>query len=350
MPVAFLTSDIYKDESGTWYPGGCAYYRCFLPMNAVGGKSAMGRPVFDSGRGFGVMDSKDGVFGYGTVMLKLVMQKWTPRQVELAREVGQRIVVDVDDYYEGLPEENLAFHITNPETNKVTNRDHYAKVIERADTLTVSTPFLLDQYRDKHPDVRLVRNGVVPGMFHVKRHRNEKPVIGWAGSTSFRGGDLEILAEWLPGFLEKHDLMFHHAGHSPMARQFHEVVGIPEERMKTSPLLPIDLYPIGLQEFDIGIVPLNDIPFNHAKSCIKGLEYAASGIPFVASASPEYEYLKATGVGRIARTATEWVDQLQQLLDYKTRKREAAIQRKIVMDLHSMEQRAADWRAVFSLS
>lgn len=350
MPVAFLTTDIYKDGSGTWYPGGCAYYRCFLPMNAVGGKSAMGKPVFDSGRGFGVMDVKDGVFGYEAAMLKLVMQRWTPRQVELAKVLGQRILVDVDDYYEGLPEENLAFHITNPDTNKVTNRDHYAKVIALCDTLTVSTPFLLEHYEGKHPDVRMVRNGVVPGMFHVKRHRNEKPVIGWAGSTSFRGGDLEILSDWLPGFLEDNDLMFHHAGHDPLGRAFHEVVGIPEERVKTSPLLPIDLYPIGLQEFDIGIVPLNDIPFNHAKSCIKGLEYAASGIPFVASDLPEYRYLHETGVGRIASSPADWVDQLQQLLDYRTRKREAAVQRQIVVDVHSMDQRAAEWQSVFSLS
>ena len=136
------------------------------------------------------------------------------------------------------------------------------------------------------------------------------------------------------------------AGHPYLA----DVVGLPDERVTYTPQVPIDQYQQLFQWFDIGLVPLSDIPFNHAKSCIKGLEYASAGIPFVAAATPEYEYLASTGVGRVARTPEDWVRNLTELLDYRTRKREAAENRRIVQELHSIQAREPEWQALFSPS
>jgi hypothetical protein len=99
--------------------------------------------------------------------------------------------------------------------------------------------------------------------------------------------------------------------------------------------------------FDIGLVPLTDIPFNHAKSFLKGIEYAAGNIPFVASALPEYQILAKSGVGRVAGTPDEWVRHLTELLDYRTRKREAAVQRETVLREHTIRARASEWNEVF---
>ena len=76
--------------------------------------------------------------------------------------------------------------------------------------------------------------------------------------------------------------------------------------------------------FDIGIAPLNDIPFNHAKSWIKPLEYAAAGIPSIMSKSPEYVRFKEKyGVGRIAKRYRDWVRHFEDLSDPETRNEEA---------------------------
>ncbi len=174
-----------------------------------------------------------------------------------------------------------------------------------------------------------------------------KPIIGWAGAVDYRGGDLETLRCWLPDFLERHDLAFHHAGHSPTAPSFADVAGINPDRLITTPIVPIDRYAAMLQ-FDIGIVPLNDIPFNHAKSNIKGLEYAASGIPFVAAGTPEYRLLAEDGVGRVAGTDSEWVSHMEELLDYSVRKRESALSRTKVLSDWSIQARAAEWQSVFA--
>lgn len=317
-------------------------------MAVCGQQARMGRLAWDSSRGFGIRDSKaTGLFGFKTVSLKLIMDRWTPWQVEQAKVLGQRIVVDVDDYYSGLPESNKAFDATHPEKNKRTNRDYYNMVIEAADTITVSTPFLLEHHSHTHNDVRLVRNGVLPSQFTARKHTSTQPVIGWAGAVDYRGGDLETLRGWLPAFLEEHDLWFHHVGHNPDTHSFADVVGIDPRRVTTSPLVPINSYAAMLQ-FDIGIVPLNDIPFNYAKSNIKGLEYAASGIPFVAGGTPEYKVLADSGVGRVAGNDTEWVAHMEDLLDYSVRKRESAISRKKVLSDWSIQSRAAEWQSVFA--
>jgi hypothetical protein len=117
---------------------------------------------------------------------------------------------------------------------------------------------------------------------------------------------------------------------------------VPDEVTRLTPLVPILSYPGLLLPIDIGIIPLNNIQFNHAKSFIKGLEYAAAGVPFVASALPEYELLASQGIGRIARTDAEWEANLTDLLDYRLRRDEMIVNRE-VLEQFSMSARAPEW-------
>ena len=348
MRVAWLTRD-FTGYRPNVTPGGCAFYRCYLPMAVLNWRGcALGFPVYDPIRGFGVMESESvGVFGYDTVVLKLIMDRATATQMRLAKNnAGQRFIVDVDDFYQGLTEANKAYDLSHPEKNKRANREFYEEVIATADTLIVSTPFLLEYYRQYHPDVRMVRNGVNTGMFDPVL-QNDKPVIGWTGSTNFRNNDLEQLREWLPDFLEEHDLVFHHAGASDESPSFSDVTGVNPDRLRMSPLVPITQYASGFQ-FDIGIVPLSDIPFNHAKSNIKGLEYAAAGIPFVASDTPEYRMLHEDGVGMLARTADDWRSVMTTMLDRSYRMKMARRGSDTVSERWSIQARAEEWAAALT--
>lgn len=345
MAIAFLSND-YNGTFPWITPGGCTYYRCLLPMSVAGHKARMGMPAWDPIRGFGVKETTaTGIFGFDKVVLKLIMSKTALAQVDLAQKLGQKVIVDIDDYHEGLTPANKAYAITDPESNKRSNREIYEQIIRKADAVIVSTPFLYDIYKERNERVFMIRNGVNTNQFTKRKHTHAKPIIGWAGAISYRNNDLEQLREWLPGFLEEHDLMFHHAGHEPADGSFAEVTGVPSHRVTTSPIVTIDRYADGLR-FDIGLVPLSDIPFNYAKSNIKGLEYAASGIPFVASDLPEYRLLHEFGVGRLARTAEDWRLHLKELLDYTLRKREAARQYQTVTSDWSIQARAEEWQYV----
>jgi glycosyltransferase involved in cell wall biosynthesis len=345
VKVAFITRD-FNGQFPYITPAGCAYYRCLLPMTVAGKTARMGMPAWDSKQGFGVKETETtGIFGFDTVVLKLIMDRWTPKQIEMAQALGQKIIIDIDDFHEGLTPANKAYDLTDPEKNKKANREYYEQTIEMADMVIVSTPFLQDHYMKKRDNVHLIRNGVSLKQFTRRKHRSTKPVIGWAGAVNYRNNDLEMLRYWLPDFLEKHDLMFHHAGHEPNSPSFADITWINPNRLTTSPLVAIQNYADGFK-FDIGIVPLNDIPFNHAKSNIKGLEYMAAGIPFIASDLPEYRFLHENGVGRIATTTDDWEGNMQELLTYRVRKQEAGRSYGIVASSWNIESRAKEWNDV----
>jgi len=346
--VAWITNDLANFD-GVLQPGGCAYYRCMLPRGALSNPfSEFGRPAWTGQHGYGVRMTKDiAKFGYDIIVMKMMMQRWVPKEMEIAKSLGQKLIVDIDDHYDGLNEDNLAYRNTDPTTNKISNRDYYNQVIEHADLVTVSTPFLYEYYKDQGvKEIRLTRNGISPIQFDRRKHTSARPVIGWVGSMHWRSGDIETLAPWFGEFLEQHNLLFHHAGHMPDAKLFWDAAQIDPGRVMLSPMRIISEYN-QMFNMDIGIVPLNDIDFNKAKSTIKGLEYAASNIPFVAQETPEYKRLAELGVGRVASTPEQWIENLTELLDYNTRKREAAVQRTLVLDQHTSVARAAEWQSVF---
>jgi hypothetical protein len=348
MRIGFVAEDFLLDN-GILRPSGCSYYRCLLPMNTLKGlRTAFGPPAFTAEHGYGVRTAKDKAeFGFDVIVMKMLMSRWVPKQIKQAQELGQIVVVDVDDYYPGIHDSNRAYAVTDPEKNKISNRDHYHSVIMAADWVTVSTPFLRDYYLQFRDNVVMVRNGINPDQFTKRDVRNRKPVLGWAGSIAWRSNDVQTTVPWLGEFLEEHDLMFHHAGDMPDAPKFAELSGIDPDRIITSLMKPLHRYHEML-DFDIGVVLLSEIDFNRAKSTIKGLEYAASNIPFVAQGLPEYELLSQQGVGRVAYTAEGWKAQLTDLLDYKTRKREAATQRNLVIKDHSIQARAHEWVEFYS--
>ena len=352
MKVAFLAKD-FTDVNGRLIPGGCSYYRCMLPLMFSNVTGDFGLPAWTAQYGFGVQQSKGGAygrsatFGYDIAVLKVLMDRWIPHQIEVAQSLGQKIVIDIDDHYDGLHEDNAAFRATDPSLNKVRNRDFYRQSIEIADAVVVSTPFLYDYYKDKCRKIFMIRNGVRVEQFSPRRHISKKPVIGWAGAMQWRSNDAEAAKPWLQEFLDTHDLMFHHAGHMPDTTPFADEAGVDPQRMILSPMRPLHEYPLML-DFDIGLVLLSDIDFNQAKSYLKGLEYGLAGIPFVAYATEEYKYLASQGIGRVASTPEEWKHHLTELLDYKTRKREAAINRQKIIKTQSIQARVPEWDRVFN--
>jgi len=346
VTTAFLTNDWAEDRLDNLYvPNGTPFYRCFLPMTVTPG-AVMGKPRFSPKEGFGVDDGRYGRFGYDTVVLKMMMDKQTIRQIEVARSIGQRVVVDVDDFAPGLHPSNVAHHYSDPKVSPGSNWQTHEQVILAATTVTVSTPFLLAHYSALHPDVRIIRNGIDLSMFQPLRAQEKTPVMGWMGSLGWRSEDVETLTPWLPTFIHRHRLRFHHGGHVDAFGWAYEKIGLPRSSCSIQPMVPMTRLRT-IMEFDIGLVPLNDIPFNHAKSALKGLEYAASGIPFIAQALPEYQRIAADGIGLTATTPQEWQEAATSLLTRKARV-EAAERATDALSAHTIEARAPEWAAALA--
>jgi len=181
-----------------------------------------------------------------------------------------------------------------------------------------------------------------------KDHKGHLPVFGWVGATPWRSGDLETLNPFFGKFLKEKHLKFHHAGNIINAPTAAQQIGIDKNLCTTEPMKTMLGVPELYRKMDIGIVPLRDVPFNHAKSYLKGLENAAAGIPFIASGGlPEYQLLADAGVGRIANTPDEWIGHMTDLLNPKTRLQERMESHKIVSEQFSMKQRGYEWDEVF---
>ena len=348
--ISFLTYD-WATGTKPLQPNGCAWYRCLLPMRELekfGWKVGMGFPRLSDEYGYGQLLNEDqSIHGWDILVFKLVMRKSIAQHVREAQAKGQKIVVDIDDFFEGLDPSNRAFDATDPRRNEENNRDHYFQMIMEADAVITSTPFLHDYYATKRKNVFLVRNGLDMERWKMRTDNSKhKPVVGWVGATPWRSGDLEELRPFMQNIFKKHNLKFHHSGHTPDAPFAFEQLGVARDICTVMPLVPILDYPRIFVPIDIGIVPLSSIPFNNAKSFIKGLEYAGSGVPFISSPSPEYEYLASKGVGRIARTAEEWEYHIGELVSPQMRKDEAMLNYETVRDMFSMEVRGSDWNEV----
>ncbi|MGD0015989.1 MAG: glycosyltransferase family 4 protein [Verrucomicrobiia bacterium] len=103
-----------------------------------------------------------------------------------------------------------------------------------------------------------------------------------------------------------------------------------------------------LAQFDIGIAPLPDTPWEQGKCGVKVLQYMACGIPVVASAVGVHKQIIQHGEnGFLVRTEAEWIERLQVLLaDAALRARLGASSRRRVGEKFAVTSAAAQIAAV----
>lgn len=335
MKIGYLSAewtDAWADEyDGKPSPGGSGWYRCHMPAAELaknGYETVVAENVAMSDRGLVICDH-EGVVHYDcdVIVMQRLMHESAYNLVRVAQDGGQIVVNDVDDWYWGLHPSNAAYNQSDPVQNPEVNREHYKAAIMASDLVTTSTPFLAERIADWGCNVQVVRNCIDLERWKPHPQRRD-PIVGWVGSVSHRSDDLETVADAVGPFVNENNLGWHHSGYFETEKMAwahpYKILGIDPIRSTTSPLCSIRRYPLQFGPIDIGIVPLNKIDFNEAKSFIKGLEYAASGVPFVAQDTAEYVLLEQRGVGVTASDTADWREKLESFLDYDARCAEAA--------------------------
>ncbi|HWL44712.1 MAG TPA: glycosyltransferase [Ilumatobacter sp.] len=250
--------------------------------------------------------------------------------IRRARANGQVVVQDVDDWWWGFDARNCGWR-PDPAALRL-----FADGLAAADVVTVTTPFLADRLSERlRRDAVVIPNHVDVARFAPVDHNVEQPTIGWAGGVEFRSGDLAQLKGVLSQLRDV--AAFQHSGHDERFGWFADEVGLDRAEVATVGRALAEDYP-ALLDFQVGVVPLRSNPFNDAKSDLKGLEYAACGIPFVASPTGPYRQL-ALDWGdcvRVAARPADFVRHLRALADSDTRQAAAEQLRKQVLarDLH----------------
>lgn len=355
--IAYVSADVSLQADGyPPIPGGAGWVRVHQPARLLAYKGehtvSVGTAVAQHPKGWLLpltQEHKPLMYRPDIVIIQRWMHVDAADRTREARATGQVVIHDVDDWFWGLDPANRAYAATDPKRHKVQNRDHYKRAVEAADAVTVSTEFLARRIRERM-GVRtiLLRNAVDRATFTTAEVRDTGRglVVGWTGALAWRSGDLETMREVLPRWLADNDATFVHHGTFPQDRGDTADKRIGLAPAQVGPSKPVKvpwLYPENLTGFDIGIVPLAKVEFNEAKSWIKGLEYAAAGIPFVAQDTPEY---RALGCGLLADTPEQWRAALDRLRDPAVRLEQQALGLAVASD-HDLNTRWTDWQDVY---
>ena len=231
--------------------------------------------------------------------------------IRRASDDGQVVLYDIDDDLWHLP-------VWSPAARAMNKMVPYARAcdldvidanIAACDGVITSTTYLAKVLKDRFDvPVHVLRPGIDPSVYEQKT-RGRPFRVGWMGSMSHHLPHLRTMQMALD-VLTKHDAEFVHLGRIPGDNSevlLHELPC----RVRHLPWGGISELPAKLATIDVGIIPRVPEVFNEGQSITSGLQYAASGTPFLVSSSDEYEHLEAEGCGRVMRGFLDWREGLE---------------------------------------
>lgn len=189
--------------------------------------------------------------------------------------------------------------------------DALEQVARFSHMITVSTEPLAEAMRRFNSNVVTIPNHVDDRMLQIERPRRDRVTVGWAGGDSHHTDWLHV-APILRRFLARNPGVDLHT----IGANYQIAARIPRAQSRHTGW-SVDLFDYYRSiDFDIGIAPLAPIGFNRSKSHIKALEYAALGIPIVASDQEPYRDFVIDGVtGYLVRRSHEWERRLRDLVN-----------------------------------
>lgn len=270
-------------------------------------------------------------FGTPVNAVVLVHQWWRG----LARD--SKLVYELDDDpFEVEPHNPTYQHYNTPVAH-----DSISHCIQVADLVTVSTPVLAERIRRHNPNVVVLQNRIDESMLTMQRPQRDRLTIGWAGSHSHLN-DINEAAYGLRKTLDHHkDVDVHFIG-----ADYTKLIKRPARHTPWC-VVTTDYYK--LIDFDIGIAPLVPTVFAETKSHIKCLEYAALGIPVIASDTAPYRDFVIDGVtGYLVRHSHEWAHRLRDLINDEAMRLEMGVKARELASQWTIQTGWKEWETAYS--
>lgn len=255
---------------------------------------------------------------YDVVVFQRVTHENLVGAIEVLREQGKAVVVDVDDDLSTIHPANPAWPMLHPtlETKTGASRQHSWRNLDaacRAATLvTATTPALITRYA-LHGRGRVLPNYLAEHYFGWEwiTTNGRSDVVGWPASLGSHPNDPEALGSAVARLIDD-GVTFRVVSNSPGAARAFGVRDATRVEYVTDPI-SLDEWPRAIAQLGIGIAPLADTKFNAAKSWLKPLELAAVGVPWVGSPRAEYQRLHALGCGVLCDKPGAWYRKLNAL-------------------------------------
>jgi glycosyltransferase involved in cell wall biosynthesis len=188
-------------------------------------------------------------------------------------------------------------------------RGWHERLARHAAHIVCGNDYLADHYQRFAP-VTVIPTTVDTQRFTPHPVQHWSPIIGWSG-TSSGFPFLYSIESALSTVLQRFPLL----KLKIVSDQRPSFKTIPESRLileRWAPAAEVE----SLRSFTVGLMPLEDSAWARGKCAFKMLTYMAVGIPVVVSPIGANSQVLAMGeVGLAARSNTEWVDALTQLLE-----------------------------------
>lgn len=277
-----------------------------------------------------------------------------PGSITRARKAGQVVLYDLDDDIWNIPDWSPAKNAKHAITAK--SRAYDLEVIEAniasCDGVLVSTPQVERSLKEHVPsaNVWVMRSGIDPTDWGAVKEPRERLRIGWMCPSMAYEVHIEHIIPAL-ALLNDVDAEFCHLGWIPEkdeeCRKMWEKLGV--SRVHAVPWQPFgDIYP-ELAQCDLALIPRAYSPFAEGHSHSSGLEWASSGVPFVATWTEEYARLSSLGAGVVCTNTDSWEFVLKELLYNVDRRRSLAVDGlAAVKEHHSLEPTGAELDTLFS--
>ncbi len=228
------------------------------------------------------------------------------------RHYAKNVIYDFDDavmYYDKHPERRPSRHKhTKP----------FKRTVKSADMVIAGNSYLADHAKKISHNVQVLPTGLdIKPYKTVKKPKDDGGIrLVWIGSKS----TLKYLAEIRPA-LEEIGKRFDNVILRIICDDFFDLKNMKVERCQWS----LQSQYFDLVSSDIGLAPLPNNRFTKGKCGFKALQYAAAGLPTVASpVGVNSEYVLDGVTGYHASQISQWIDKTSKLIsDTKLRKQMA---------------------------
>jgi glycosyltransferase involved in cell wall biosynthesis len=317
-----------------WYPCANAHYRAVEPIKAM---ARRGHEVVFPSNGNGEVELRR-LAACDVVHVFRRCDEESRQHASRLVSGGVSLVYDNDDDFTALPKDAPTYK----KLGGLEGQRGFARTLKMArlaGAFTTTTEVLAAKYRRAGVQrVEVIGNYLSPDTLGARRP-HDGIVIGWVAGGEHQADANRIkIADALREIVAKHgDVRVECIGVN---------LALPERYRHDKNVEFVDL-PERIRGFDIGIAPLIDIPLNRARSDIKLKEYAAGGVPWLASPVGPYIGLGEREGGRLVPN-DQWCDALERLVVGERERERLARNARGWAKTQTVEAVADRWESVFA--
>ena len=303
--------------------------------NLYAGRTAYSQVAYSYFKRFLVLLS---VHRYSTVVIEKELFPYLPSWFErILKLLGVKYIVDYDD---------AIFHNYDLSKNWLIRFFLSSKIdnVMRSSHHVIAGNKYLAQRATKAGAHKI---SIIPTVIDINRYRlksnksNDKIVVGWIGTKSTYEKHYSQCMPIIKHFLNSGNIIFDIVGVN------NDHTALPNMKLhKWSESTEVE----SILEFDIGIMPLTDSPWEQGKCSYKLIQYMGCGIPVICSPIGMNNEVVSDGAnGFKATTVDDWIRSLDKLIENPTMREEMGhIGRRVVEEKYSLQINAPRLLKIFN--